>query len=120
MIFEAEHVADLSGRHDSYRVIAPAFIDGSARDSERGGYGGVDGDAFLANAVLECGGLFRREFNSFHARQEGALSSEGGQAMLGRGALSRSEENFARRRQWQSLEDTSAESQEDVTQEKDA
>jgi hypothetical protein len=40
--------------------------------------------------------------------------------MLGGGALLPSEENFARRRQWQSLEGTSAESEEDVTQEKDA
>jgi hypothetical protein len=28
----------------------------------------VDGDAFLASAVLECGGLFWREFSSFHMR----------------------------------------------------
>jgi hypothetical protein len=53
-------------------------------------------------------------------RQEGALSSEGGQARLGGGALSRSEETFARWRQRQSLEDMSAESEQDVTQEKDA
>jgi hypothetical protein len=40
--------------------------------------------------------------------------------MLGGGALLRSEENFARGRQWQSLEGTSAESEEDVTEEIDA
>ena len=77
MIFKAENVADLSGRHDAQWVIPPAFIDGSACDGERSGDRGVDGDAFLPSAVLECGGLFWREFNSFHARQEGALSSEG-------------------------------------------
>jgi hypothetical protein len=51
--------------------------------------------------------------------QEGALSSQGWQAGLGGGALLRSEENLARGRQWQSLEGMSAESEEDVTQEKD-
>jgi hypothetical protein len=79
----------------------------------------VDGDAFLASAVLEGGGFFWRESTSFHIRQERALSSEGWQARLGGGALMRSEENFARGRQWQSLEGASAESVEDVTQEKD-
>jgi hypothetical protein len=69
LIFEAENVADLSGRHDAERVIAPAFIDGSACDGERSGDSGVDGDAFLASAALECGGLFRREFNFFHMGQ---------------------------------------------------
>src|SRR5437763_15445908 len=48
LIFEAENVADLSGRHDAERVIAPAFIDGSACDGERSGDGGVNGDALLA------------------------------------------------------------------------
>jgi hypothetical protein len=43
----------------------------------------MDGDAFLASAALECGGLFGREFNSFHMRHERALSSEGWQARLG-------------------------------------
>jgi hypothetical protein len=60
LIFKAENVADAE------RVIAPAFIDGSAWDGERSGDSGVDGDAFLASATLECGGLFCREFNSFH------------------------------------------------------
>jgi hypothetical protein len=53
-------------------------------------------------------------------RQEGALSSEGWQAGLGGGTLLRSEENLARGPQWQSLEGMSGESEEDVTQEKDA
>jgi len=51
---------------------------------------------------------------------EMALSSEGWQAGLGGGTLLRSEENFAGGRQSQSLEGMSAESEEDVTQEKDA
>jgi hypothetical protein len=38
---------------------------------------------------------------------------------LGGGTLLRSEENLARGRQWQSLEVISAESEQDVTQEKD-
>jgi hypothetical protein len=63
----------------------------------------VNRDAFLASAALECGGLFWREANSFHTRQGRALSSEGWQAGLGGGALFRSEESFARGRQWQSL-----------------
>jgi hypothetical protein len=120
LIFKAENIADLSGRHDAERVIAPAFIDGSACEGERSGDSGVDGDAFLASAALECGGLFWRELNSVNIRQEGALSSEGWQARLGRGALLRSEENFAGWRQWQNLEGMSAESEEDVTQKKDA
>ena len=77
LIFKAEHVAYLSGRHDAERVSAPAFIDGSACDCKRSGDGGMDGDAFLASSAQECGGLFWRESNSFHIRQEGALSSEG-------------------------------------------
>jgi hypothetical protein len=81
------------------RFIAPAFIDGSACDGKRGGDSGVDGDAFLARAALECGGLFRRELNSFHMWHGMALSSEGWQAEFGRGALLRPEEDFARRRQ---------------------
>jgi hypothetical protein len=76
LISKAENVADLSGRHDPERVIAPAFIDGSACDGKRSGDSRVDGDAFLASATLECGGLFGREFSSFHMRQESALSSE--------------------------------------------
>jgi hypothetical protein len=99
LIFKAENVADLSGRHDAKRIIAPAFIDGSACDGERSGDSGVDGDAFLASAVLECGGLFWREFSSFHMWHEMALSSEGWQAGLGGGALLRSKENFTRWRQ---------------------
>jgi hypothetical protein len=79
------------------RVIAPVFIDGSARDSERGGDGGVDGDAFLASAALECGGLFWREPNSFHLWQGRAPSSEGRQARLGGGTLLRSEGEFRER-----------------------
>jgi hypothetical protein len=59
----------------------------------------VDGDAFLASAALECGGLFWCEFNSFHMGHEMALSSEGWYAGLGGGALLRSEETFARWRQ---------------------
>jgi len=51
--------------------------------------------------------------------QRRVLSSEGWQAGLGGGALLRSEESFARGRQWQSLEGMSAESEEDVTQKKD-
>ena len=73
-----------------------------------------------SRAALESGGLFWREFNSFHMRQEGALSSEGWQAGLGGDTLLRSEENLARGPQWQSLEGMSGESEEDVTQEKDA
>jgi hypothetical protein len=69
--------------------------------------------------MLECGGLFWRESNSFHMRQEGALSGEGWQAGLGRGALLRSAENLTRGRQWQGLEGISAEGEEDVTQKKD-
>jgi hypothetical protein len=80
----------------------------------------VDGDAFLASAALECGGLFWRELDSFHKRQARALSSEGWQAGLGGGALLRSEESFARGRQWQSLEGMSAKREEHVAQEKDA
>src|SRR5258708_33115753 len=53
-------------------------------------------------------------------RQEGALSGEGWQAALGGGALLRSEENFARGGQGQGLEGMSAESEQDVTQEKEA
>jgi hypothetical protein len=115
LIFKAENVADLGWRHDAERVIAPAFINGSACDGERSGDSCVDGDAFLASAALECGGLFWREFNSFHMRQERALSSEGWQAGLVGGTLLRSEENFARGCQWQSPEGLSAESEEDVT-----
>jgi hypothetical protein len=48
------------------------------------------------------------------------MSSEGRQAGLTGGALLRSEENFAGGRQWQGLEDMSAESEKDVTQKKDA
>ena len=40
LILKAENFADLSGRHDAKRVIAPAFIDGSACDGERGGDSG--------------------------------------------------------------------------------
>jgi hypothetical protein len=120
LIFKAENIADFSGRHDAERVISQVFIDGSARDSERGRDGGVDGDAFLASAALECCGLFWREFSSFHMRQEGALSCEGWQAGLGGDALLRSEENFAGGRQRQSRKLMSAESEEHVTQEKDA
>ena len=119
LTFKAENIADVSGRHDAEQVIAPVFIDGSACDGDRSGDRGVNGDAFLASAVLECGGLFWRESNSVHMRQERALSSEGWQAGLGGGALLRSEENFARGHQWQSFEGMSAESEEDVTQEKD-
>ena len=50
LIFKSQDVADLSGRHDAERVIAPAFIDGSARDSERSGDSGMDGDAFLTKS----------------------------------------------------------------------
>jgi hypothetical protein len=100
LIFKAEHVADLSGRHDAKRVIAPALIEGSACDGERGGDSCVNGDAFLTSAALECGGLFWREFNSFHTRQERTLSCEGWQAGLGGGTLLSSEENFTRGRQW--------------------
>jgi hypothetical protein len=57
----------------------------------------VDGDAFHSSAALQYGGLFWREFNSFHMRHEMALRREGWQAGLGRGALLRSEENFAGR-----------------------
>jgi hypothetical protein len=71
-------------------------------------------------AELEGGGLFRRELNSFHTRQDGALSREGWQAWLGGGTLLRSEEILAGGRQWQGLERVSAESEEDVAQEKDA
>jgi hypothetical protein len=53
-------------------------------------------------------------------RQARALSSERWQAGLGGGTLSRSEENFARGHQWESLEAMSAESEEHVTEEKDA
>jgi len=49
-----------------------------------------------------------------------ALSSEGSRAGLVGGTLLRSEENFARWRQSQSLEGVSAEGEEDVTQKKDA
>ncbi len=80
----------------------------------------MDGDVFLASAALECGGLFCREFNSFHPRQQRTPSSEGWQAGLGGGALLRSEESFARGRQWQNHEIMSTESEEDVTQKKDA
>ena len=48
------------------------------------------------------------------------MSSEGWQAGFGGGALLRSEENFARGRQWQSFEDMPAESEECITQKKDA
>jgi hypothetical protein len=49
-----------------------------------------------------------------------ALSSEGWQAGFGGGTLLRSEENFARGRQWQSFEVMSAEGEEEVAKEKDA
>jgi hypothetical protein len=120
LIFKAEYVADLGGRHDAERVIEPVFIDGSTCYGERSGDSGMDGDAFFASATLECGGLFWSESNSFHIRQKRALSSERWQAGLGGSALLRSEENFARGLQWQSLEGMSAQSEEDVTQEKDA
>jgi hypothetical protein len=100
--------------------IAPVFIDGSACDGERGGDGSVDGYAFLASAALECGGLFWRELNSFHMRHWRALSRKRWQTWLGRGALLRSEENFAGGCKRQRLEGMSAESEEDVTQQKDA
>jgi hypothetical protein len=120
LIFKAENVADLSWRHDAERIIVPPFIDGSARNGECSGDRGMDGDVFLASASLEYSGLFWREFNSFHMRQDGALSSEGWHAGLGGGALLRSEESFARGRQWQSRERLSAEREEYVMQEKDA
>ena len=121
MILKAENIAALRRRHDAERVSAPAFIDGSACDGERSGDSGVDGDVFLASAELERAGLFWSEFNSFHMRQEGALSSEGWETGLGGGGtLLGSEENFARGRQWESLERLSAESEEHVTEEKDA
>ena len=120
LIFKTENVADLSGRHDAERVTAPVFIDGFACDGERSRDSGVDGDPFLANAALKCGGLFWCEFNSFHMGHRRAQSSEGRHAGLGGGALLRSEESFARGRQGQSLEVMSAESEEDVTQKKDA
>jgi hypothetical protein len=117
LIFKAKYVADLGGRQ---RVIEPVFTDSSTCYGERSGDSGMDGDAFFASAALECGGLFWSESNSFHIRQKRALSSEGWQAGLGGGALLRSEENFARGRQWQIRERMSAESKEYVTQEKDA
>jgi hypothetical protein len=95
LTFKAQDVADLSGRHDAERIIAPAIVDGSACNDERSGYSSVDSDAFLASAAPERVGLFRREFDSFHIRQEGALSNNRLQAGLGGGALLRSEENFA-------------------------
>jgi hypothetical protein len=80
----------------------------------------VDGNAFLASASLECGGLLWREFDSFYVREKRAISGEGCHAGLGGSALSRSTENFARWRERQSLKDMSAEREEDITQEKDA
>jgi hypothetical protein len=80
----------------------------------------VDGDAFLASVALECGGFFWREFDSFHIRQASALRSEGWHTGFGGGALLRAEESFARGRQCQSFDGSSAESEKDVTQKKDA
>jgi hypothetical protein len=79
----------------------------------------VDSDAFLASATLECGSLFWREFDSLYTRQERALSSNGWQTGLAGSTLLRSEEHLAGWCQRKSLEDMSAESEEDVAKEKD-
>jgi hypothetical protein len=75
-IFKPKNVSDLSGRHDAERIIAPALIDGSAGYGECSGDSCVDGNAFLASASLQCGGLFWREFHSFYIGQGGRSAAK--------------------------------------------
>src|SRR5258705_3632700 len=58
LIFKAENVADLSGRHDAEWVIPPAFIDVSAGEGERSRDSGGGGEGLPPGSGAEMIGAF--------------------------------------------------------------